>query len=152
MTTFTVETIDPQIAAGARFEVPMAELQNVFGRGFAAVAQAAATQGIALTGPPFAFYPRMPTDTVEVIAGFPVAAPIAAEGEVEPFELPGGRVITATHVGPYEAMATTYDELLAWAKSEGLTPADAMWEIYMSDPETEPDPATWRTLIFWPVV
>jgi AraC family transcriptional regulator len=32
-----------------------------------------------------------------------------------------------------------------------LTPSDEMWEVYLSDPQTEPDPATWRTQIFWPV-
>jgi len=26
-----------------------------------------------------------------------------------------------------------------------------MWEYYLSDPAAEPDPATWKTLIIWPV-
>jgi effector-binding domain-containing protein len=112
---------------------------------------AVATQGVAITGPPFGFYPRMPSDTVEVVVGFPVAAPIAADGEVEPFTLPGGRAVTATHVGPYEELENTYAELLAWTTAEGLTLAEGMWESYLSDPSAEPDPSTWRTLIVWPL-
>jgi effector-binding domain-containing protein len=151
MTTFTVETIEPQAAAAIRAEVPMAELREVFDRGFSAAFQEAEAQGVAITGPPFGFYPRMPGDTVEVVVGFPVAGPITAEGEVGPFELPGGRVVTGTHVGPYEALAQTYEQLMEWAQVEGLTLAEGMWECYLSDPSAEPDPSTWRTLILWPL-
>jgi effector-binding domain-containing protein len=152
MTTFTVETIDAQPAAVIRAEVPMDQLPEVFGRGFAAVAEAAGAQGVAITGPPFGFYPRMPAETVEVVVGFPVAGPIAAQGEVVPFELPGGRVVTGTHVGPYDTLTNTYEELTAWTQAEGLTLAEGMWESYLSDPSAEPDPATWRTQVVWPLV
>jgi effector-binding domain-containing protein len=94
----------------------------------------------------------MPAETVEVVVGFPVAGPIAAQGEVVPFELPGGRVVTGTHVGPYDTLTNTYEELTAWTQAEGLTLAEGMWESYLSDPSAEPDPATWRTQVVWPLV
>jgi effector-binding domain-containing protein len=151
MTTFSVETIDPQSAAAIRSEVPMAELRDVFDRGFHAVMRAVQAQGAAITGPPFGFYPRLPGETVAVVVGFPVAGPVTAEGGVEPFELPGGRVVTGTHVGPYEGLGQTYEQLLAWTRAEGLTLAEGMWESYLSDPGAEPDPSTWRTRIVWPL-
>jgi hypothetical protein len=52
----------------------MAELREVFDRGFSAVFQAAEAEGVAISGPPFGFYPRMPGDTVEVVVGFPWGA------------------------------------------------------------------------------
>lgn len=151
MTTFTVKTIEAQPAAAVRAEVPMAELRSVFDRGFHAVMHTVEAQGVAIAGPPFGFYPRMPGDTVAVIVGFPVAAPITSDGRVEPFNLPGGRVVTGTHVGPYETLGQTYEQLMAWTRAEGLTLAEEMWESYLSDPSSEPDPATWRTLIVWPL-
>lgn len=151
MTTFSVETIEPQAAAAIRAEVPMAELRTLFDRAFGEVMRAAGAQGVGIAGPPFGFYPRMPGDTVAVVVGFPVAGPITADGEVEPFELPGGRVVTGTHVGPYDGLAQTYGQLAAWAESEGLTLAEGVWESYLSDPSAEPDPKTWRTLIVWPL-
>jgi effector-binding domain-containing protein len=151
MTTFTIETVDPQPAAVVRAEVPMAELRQVFDRGFPAVLQAVQSQGAAIVGPPFGYYPRMPGETVAVLVGFPVAGPITAQGDVEPFELPGGPAVTGTHVGPYETMTQTYEQLMAWTTDEGLTLAAGMWESYVSDPGAEPDPATWRTLIVWPL-
>jgi hypothetical protein len=78
MTTFTVETVDPQPAAVVRAEVPMAELREVFDRGFTAIMQAVRAQAVAIVGPPFGYYPRMPGETVAVLVGFPVASAIAA--------------------------------------------------------------------------
>ena len=151
MTTFSVDTIEPQPAAVVRDEVPMAEIRTVFDRGFPEVMRVAAAQGVAITGPPFGFYPRMPTDTVEVVVGFPVAAPVTPEGDVTPFELPGGQVVTGIHVGSYESLEATYRELTEWAAAEGHALAGRMWESYLTDPRAQPDPATWQTKITWPL-
>jgi AraC family transcriptional regulator len=35
--------------------------------------------------------------------------------------------------------------------AEAVAPAREMWEYYLSDPGTEPDPARWKTLVVWPV-
>src|SRR5512134_861964 len=119
MTTFTVTTVDRQPVAVVRAEVPIAEIRSVFDRGFGDVMRVAQAQGVAITGPPFGFYPRLPTDTVEVAVGFPVAAPVTADGDVTPFELPGGRVVTGIHVGSYESLEASYRELTEWAAAEG---------------------------------
>jgi effector-binding domain-containing protein len=151
MTTFTVETIDPQPAAVVRAEVPMAELRSVFDRGFGEVMRVAEAQGVAIAGPPFGFYPRMPTDTVEVAVGFPVATEVTPDGDVVPFELPGGRVVTGMHVGPYESLEATYGALTGWAAAKGHSLAGQMWESYLTDPRAQPDPTTWQTKISWPL-
>jgi effector-binding domain-containing protein len=36
-----------------------------------------------------------------------VHAPVEAAGDVVPYELPGGDVAVATHVGPYDAIGRT---------------------------------------------
>lgn len=151
MATFTIETIEAQHAAVIRAEVPMQDLTTVFDRGFHETARVAAEQDIAIVGAPFGFYPRMPTDTVEVLVGFPVAAPVTPDGEVTNFELPGGRAATGMHLGSYDDLDQTYEELQGWAATEGIELADQMWESYLSDPETDPDPSTWQTRITWPL-
>lgn len=151
MAHWELVTIEPQQAAVIRAEVPMAELTSVFDRGFHEVMAAVEAQGIAVAGPPFGFYPRMPGETVEVLVGFPVGAPVEPSGDVSAFELPGGRVVRGMHVGPYDALGETYGQLMAWAAAEGLELAEGMWEQYVSDPSAEPDPANWQTLITWPV-
>jgi effector-binding domain-containing protein len=129
----------------------MDELRGVFDRGFAEVMRVVQAQGVAVAGPPFGFYPRMPTDTVEVAVGFPVSGPVTADGDVTPFELPGGPVVTGVHVGSYERLEETYRELTEWAGAEGHALAGHMWESYLTDPRAEPDPATWQTALTWPL-
>jgi len=150
MSTFEIVGLDAQPAVVVRGRVPMNELPDFFGRAFGAVMESMQAQGVSPTGPPFGFYPSAPTDVVDVRAGFPVAAPLEPSGEVEVMELPGGRAVTTTHVGPYDTLEQTYNELLAWMAGQGVKPATAMWESYLSDPAVEP-PEQWRTEIVWPI-
>jgi effector-binding domain-containing protein len=141
----------PQDAVAVRGDVAFAELPEFFGRAFAESAAAAAACGVTIIGPPFGFYPEMPTMTVAVEAGFPVSGPIEPRGNAHPLVLPGGRAVQAMHIGPYDTMVQTYAALQSWMAERGLHPAVGMWESYLSDPQAEPDPAHWRTLIIWPL-
>ncbi len=143
--------LNPQNAIAMRGDVPVAELPGFFEKAFSAAAAAAETAGAEITGPPFGFYPEMPTDTVVVEAGFPVSAPFETAGNVHALVLPGGQAVEAIHIGPYETMEKTYADLQAWMSEQGLRPASGLWECYLSDPRSEPDPTTWRTRIVWPL-
>lgn len=142
---------DPQEAIVVRGDVRIADLPSFFARAFHEAAEAADAAGVEVVGPPFAFYPEAPTETVAVEVGFPVSAPARARGNAHPFVLPGGRAVQAVHIGPYDTMEKTYTELRAWMAQHGLEPAVGMWECYLSDPQVERDPATWRTRIVWPL-
>ena len=65
--------------------------------------------------------------------------------------LPEADAFEALHTGPYDTLENTYNAVLGRMQAEGLTPGDIMWEYYLSDPETEPDPAKWQTRVIWPV-
>lgn len=149
MTEISVTERVEQPTAGVRQKVRMSELTEFFGRAFEQTMAAMTAQDVQAAGPPFGKYYGMPTDVVDVEAGFPVTAPIRAAGAVVPGSLPGGKVAEAVHVGPYDTMETTYAELEKYLTDAGLTRADVMWESYLSDPAG--DPASWRTQICWPV-
>jgi len=146
----TVEAAE-QHTAVVHARVPMDELTRFFDRAFAATAAALHDQGLAPAGPPFGLYRGMPGATVDVEAGFPVATRIEPSGDVEAGTLPAGRTVEAMHVGPYDAMVDTYAQVEHWMDDEGLRPGSLVWESYLTDPEQDPDPASWRTLIHWPV-
>lgn len=149
--------LEEKPTAVLRETVPMNALREFFDRAYRSVMTAVQQQNVQLAGPPFALYRGMPTDVVDVEAGFPLAAPypgggaLAEESGVTAGTLPAGRALEAMHVGPYETLPETYNAVMARMQAEGLTPGDAMWEYYLSDPATEPDPAVWKTLIVWPV-
>lgn len=131
--------------------VPTADLPAFFHRAFEATARVAAAQGVPVVGPPFGLYHGMPGATVDVEAGFPVARPVTAAEGVTPASLPAGPVAEAVHVGPYETLADTYGEVQRWLAEQGHRPAGLLWEAYLSDPQAEPDPSTWRTQVHVPL-
>jgi effector-binding domain-containing protein len=138
------------LTAGVRRKVPMDELTEFFSHAFSETMRVLTTQGLHPSGPPFGKYYGMPGATVDVEAGFPVTAPVKTDGEVAPGTLPGGHVVEAVHVGPYDTMALTYADIEQFFAARGWTPGEVMWESYLTDPGAEPDPETWRTLISWP--
>lgn len=146
-----VVELEPQEAIAVRGEVGVDGLSTFFGRAFGVAAAAAAEAGVEIVGPPFGYYPTMPTEVVTVEAGFAVSGHVEAVGGAHGLVLPGGRAVRAMHIGPYDDLEITYADLQAWMTEHDLRPATGMWECYLSDPETEPDPRTWRTLIVWPV-
>jgi len=146
-----VVELQPQIAAAVHGEVKLEQMPAFFGKAFHQVMAAVEGSDVSITGPPFGYYPTMPTDVIVVEAGFPTSGPIDPQGDVRTIELPGGTAVVTTHVGPYETMEQTYTELHAWIAAHGYKGAAGMWEEYLSDPSAEPDQSKWRTGIVWPV-
>jgi AraC family transcriptional regulator len=112
--------------------------------------------GIALTGPPFARYPESSVGFVTIEPGVRIAS---APGDTNPGgeadiihdTLPAGPAAFTVHSGPYEKLVEAHAALEAWIEAEGLTPAGAPWESYVTDPGDHPDPKDWKTELFWPL-
>jgi effector-binding domain-containing protein len=143
--------ISEQAVAVVRERVPMDALTGFFGRAFGAVMAAVQMQGASPAGPPFALYHGMPGESVDVEAGFPISGNFHGTGEVASGTLPDTDAFEAIHSGPYDTLGTTYDAIRQRMEEDGATPAGMMWEYYLSDPEKQPDPATWQTKVVWPV-
>jgi len=63
-------------------------------------------------------------------------------------ELPGGEVARAIHAGGYESLGDSWGDLMAWTAEQGRTPEGRMWEVYVTEPSPETDPATLRTELY----
>ena len=140
---------EKQHAVVVREQVPMNQLPQFFGRAFGKTMSVAQAQGRHIVGPPIAVYFGMPTDTVDVAAGFPIDAPVEAGDGTEPYELPGGQAVEMLHIGSYESLSAGYHKLTEWMTEQDLTSADVMWESYLNDPGEHPESA--QTLVTWPV-
>jgi effector-binding domain-containing protein len=102
-------------------------------------------------GPPFARYHALSDTEIDIEAGLPVQAPIEAKGRVANSELPGGRIATCWHVGPYEKLTEAHTGLQAWLAARKLTARGGAWEVYWTDPGMVADKAKYRTQLFAPV-
>jgi AraC family transcriptional regulator len=127
------------------------ELSKAIGECLGGAFTLAQRAGHAIGGHPFTRYPSIGAGLVTIEAGCPVAAPAAGEGDVEAGVLQGGPAAVAIHAGAYDELAATYAAIERWMEENGYRPAGAPWESYITDPAEYPNPADWRTEIYWPL-
>ena len=148
---FGTTELEAQPMVGIRTKTTMDQIADTMGMLFGELHGYVQQSGQAPAGMPFAIYHEMHGGTVDLECGMPVASPLAGTDRIRAGELPCGKAATVTHTGHYDKLRHTWEALTAWMKSEGLEPAGAPWEVYVTDPGREPDPSKWRTDIFFPV-
>lgn len=142
--------IPSETVAVVRREIPRETLPTFFDEAFGRVAGVLPEAGGEISGPRFGWYHGLPTTTVDVAAGFPVAGDVhGPDGGVVVTERPGGRALVAVHVGPYEGITKTWREVEAWVEEYSLGVRGDSWEEYLTEPEG--DPTTWRTRVVLPL-
>lgn len=145
-----IVTTAPQPTAVVRATVAMDQIRDFYDTAFGAVIDATTEQGVGVLAA-FGHYLSAPTDTVELEVGFTTDRPITAVGEVAAGELPGGEVARATYLGGYDGLGAAWQELFDWVTGQGRTVGESMWEVYVTEPSPELDPATLRTDLYWPL-
>ena len=136
----------------ARLRAGRHELSSAIGEGVGKVFGYAQRAGLALAGHPFTRYLSAGPGLLTIEVGFRFSDAVRGDGEIEAGILEGGPAVAAVHGGPYEQLSESYAEIERWMERNALAPGGAPWEYYVTDPAEHPDPADWRTEIFWPVV
>ena len=104
-----------------------------------------------MAGPPYCRYHSMDASTIDLEAGIPMRKKVEGKDRVKSTELPAGKTAVTWHVGSYDSVVKSHARLAGWLHSQSLKPDGGHWEVYWTDPGIEPDPAKWRTRIYWPV-
>lgn len=144
-----IREIEATTVAALRETIAMADLPLFFDRAYRTVFEALTRQGAATIGPALGIYFGMPSESVDVAAGFPIAASIDPDGDVREILLPAGRAAETVHHGSYGELAQSYQRLEDWMRAEGVTPGEVVWESYETMPTPDADPASMRTRITW---
>ena len=131
-------------------DYPMDDMSALFDQAFTALFPALAAAGITPVAPPFSLHHRMPTETGDFEVGIPVdkalTEPIDVDGvRIEASSLPGGDIATLSHLGSYEALGEAWGGLMAAVIADGREPAFPFWEVYVTEPTPDLDPATLQT-------
>ena len=132
--------------------VPRSEIMTAMGPAFGELESVLRAQGIAPTGPWFAHHHRRPTDTFDFDICSPVAKPIQTTGRVTNGTLRATKVVRTIHHGRYEGLATAWGEFVAWIADNNHKTAEDLWEVYLTGPFNNPNPATWETELNAPIV
>ncbi|HAU32181.1 MAG: Transcription activator effector binding protein [Desulfotomaculum sp. 46_296] len=90
------------------------------------------------TGPPFAAYYDMNMESFEVEIGFPVSRAFAETDNMKTSVIPGGKIASCTHTGPYLGIPKAYQFLSNWVKENGYETKEVVYEIYFNDPAVTP--------------
>lgn len=146
-----IHELHPRETAVIHVDVPPDMLPAAIGDAIREIEARMAEAGVDVAGPPFVRYLSFGPLRILAEIGCPVRRPAPHLGRVFPGQLPGGRVASVIHVGPYEELEATYVRLQRRLDEAGVAGTGPMWEVYWSDPEVEPDPATWRTEILVPL-
>lgn len=145
------ETPAQQVAI-IHIETPRSEMQHVMGPGISEVMIAAKAQGIGPVGPWFAHHLNMTPGSFNFDICVPVSAPVTAVGRVKPWQRPALKVIRTVYHGPYEGLGGAWHEFAEWVEANGYKTAGDLYECYLVGPESNPNPAAWRTELSRPVV
>ena len=139
--------------AAVRETVPLSQLTSFFDQAYGRVAHAVGREGWTIVGAAVAWYPGMPTDTVDLAAGFPVegAEPGVTEDGIEVFEVPGGTALVMTHAGPYDGLPDAWAVVEEDRAALGVPGRGDFWEEYVTDPSPEGDPGLNLTRLVLPL-
>jgi AraC family transcriptional regulator len=134
-----------------RRRIASTELQNTLGECFGALFGHAQKRGLAIAGFPLARYISTGPGLWTVEPAVPLVTPAPGEGEMEAGFLHAGPVAVGIHGGPYDALAETNAAIERWIEANGYRAAGSPWEWYVTDPAQHPNPADWRTEVYWPL-
>jgi len=152
--TYKIEmvTVEPLNYMSVRRSCKMDSLGANLGSMYGEIGAAMKTQGIKQAGPVFAFYHEFSPEKIDFEAAVPVDKKGKATGKVMAAELQKTAAAMADYYGPYdEKMQAAHDQLHAFIKAQGKEISGSPWEVYVTDPMEEKDPAKVLTKIYYPV-
>ncbi len=137
----------------ARFpDHPFAEMSAAFDSTFAALFPALAARQITPVGPAVAVYHSIPGDTLTFEVGIPVDGPLTGEVHTEGgvilcnSTLPAGPVARTSYFGGYGGLGEAWSRFIT--SLDDVRQAMPYWEVYVTEPTPDADPATLRTDLY----
>lgn len=134
-----------QRAAVIRLIVPRIELAQRFSLALAEILATLADQRLAPVGPAFAHYLRITHSHADFEVGLPIDHAIRPCGRVDPGQLRACTVARSVHQGPWSSLCDAWTDFDRWLAPQPHTPAADVWERYLTDPLSTPDPTQHRT-------
>lgn len=132
--------------------IPRDEMEKVFGACVGELIAAMAAQGSAPAGPLFTHHLEITPEFFNFEMGFPVSTPVVAAGRMKPGQWPAMKAARTVYQGPYEGLPAAWGEFMDWMETHGHQQAPDLWECYLTNPDSEPDPAKWRTELNRPLM
>lgn len=109
------------------------------------------SKGMTVSGPASGLYWFWDTENMQADLAAVVPVDQAPEefADYEVFRIPAGKALVVDYHGPYEQTMAAHDALGRYMEEHATGEPSVVVEEYITDPETEPDPAKWHTRIIY---
>jgi effector-binding domain-containing protein len=150
-------TMGPMKFLAIRDSATDKELEKKFGPMYAEIQAVMEKQKLTFAGSPIGIYydyKDLADGSMWFVfdAAIPVDKAAKDDGRVHYTETAGGgNVVKASYYGSYDGMKPAHDAINEWIKKNNKKVNGPVWEIYVTDPGTEPDPSKVLTEIYYPV-
>jgi len=132
MTDFPIETLKGEPKAYITRTARMADISTVMMKTFATLSELFAKAKAPMTGMPSARYITYDDASTTFELGFPCRTEDEAALRTAGLLIgksPEGRSMTATHIGPYDPVGSTYNAMIAAMEAKGLVPVKDVGDL-----------------------
>jgi effector-binding domain-containing protein len=135
-----------------RDTVNQMEMNNVHGKSFTEIKQYMNEFGIESDSPLMVIYHFWSKDKIDIEVGLPVNdSTMTQDVRIKLNKIKRTNVVYATHYGSYERLPETYFGINEYMRKNEVLVTGPPWESYVTDPASEPNPANWETIIYFPI-
>jgi effector-binding domain-containing protein len=150
----TEETVSPVSYIGVAATMNPQDVKAVvtqMGKMYSSLTDVTTKSKVQINGHSFAIFPRFTDTSMDVICAVPVAPDSKLPAKYKVQELAGGKAVKAIHIGAYETLESTHNEINKYVAFKNLEVSGAPWEVYVTDATTQPDQSQWVTEVYYPV-
>lgn len=148
---FSIIQRDDQPVLSIRTSTSMNNLPETILQALMKVGEHLTKLGARPGGPAFVAYSNLDMHNLTVEIGFPVAGGLAGANDVSARIIPGGPAGVCLYTGPYQDLASVYQQLNTYLEGQGREPTGVSYEFYLNDPAVTP-PDELKTQIIFPLV
>ena len=149
---FQIKNVSPQYVLLLKGKSSLQNIGQDMGPMYGKVYGYMGAKAINPVGPPIALYFSEPGPDWEIGVAVPAPKGTLGQDAIVSTTLPGGKMVSTMHIGPYEKLNESWNALTDWMKKGDYKPAGPGREVYLIGPSLESDPSKFRTELLWPVM
>ena len=138
-------------ALAIRINCTMGEIEEAMSESINQLMTEIGRAGQIMTGPPFAIWYKWEVEEFEFDNCIPVSKLINPSEGIRAIQTYSGKVASVLHTGHYNTSGNSWMVLESWVKENNLESNGDPWEVYLTNPQDEPDATKWVTELVWPV-
>jgi effector-binding domain-containing protein len=134
-----------------RDNVKLEEISDQMGMMYGKLMEITEKQGLSMTNMPYAIYHKIDGGLIDLECGIPVDTVIEGDNNFMAGTSTEKTCASANHIGPYTNLETTHTFIQNWIQHNDFNLSGSPMEMYLTDPQLEPDETKWVTVIYYPV-